>query len=1217
MSADYPTLDPLQFPLDGVRLIEASAGTGKTYAIANLYTRLVAERGLGVEHILVVTFTRSATEELRGRIRRRLREALAAMEAGEGDDFLLALGERCGEAGRERLRAAVLAMDEAAIHTIHGFCRRVLTDHAFESGSGFEAELVNDDKEYRAQAIRDFWRRRCYPLEREPAAWVHARWPTPDALLKSLDAAFSHHRVRLLPQTRPDLEAVRAEVTPLVAELREIWQQQRADILDLILQDKVLGRGEKAYRKDRVEAAVAELYAWLAGEPLVLSPPPAVGFFGNSALLAGSKPASIGKGLIPPQHPMFDLCDQIHAATRRLQRDFMVALQVEALQWCREEVRQRKAAANVLAPDDLLLGAHEALQGPGGERLAQCVSKSWPVALIDEFQDTDPLQYEIFRRVYAEAQDSALVMIGDPKQAIYSFRGADLFTYLEAARGVAPQQGRHSLDTNWRSAGNLVEAVNLLFSEGRPFVLEGAMAYRPVQAAGKADKKPLQIDGDDGAAMHLWHLQATEDNATKAGVIHLNKAEEMVAEGCASEIARLLTLGDKKKACLGEKSLQARHIAVLVRDRNEAAVIREALRQRGVGSSFISRDNVFASAEATWLLPLLEAVADEGMEAGLRRALAGPILGWDARRLEQLNQDELLLEAVQQRFADYARHWQRRGLAPMLNRLLHAEGVPARLLARDEGERALTNLRHLGELLQAASIEVHGGPRGLLRWLRDRMAAGGDSEEAQLRLESDENLVQIVTMHKSKGLQYPVVFLPFPWRNRPFRDSSERLAFHDEQGVMTLDLGSDDFGRHLPLAERERLAEDMRLLYVALTRAEHRIYCPWGNVRDAAGSAFAYLLHGAGRQPWQPGQGLTLDGEGIRDRLERLCSDHPECFTLVDLPRDPNARFTPRSAEAGDVELPVFRRRLQDDWRIASYSGFIAGHQDLPERPDFDALPTAPEPDEEAGAAPRPGSRFDFPKGVRAGQCLHGILELMDFQAGDTAELRELVRRQLRRQGLDLSWEGCVVRWLLQVVATPLDVDHSSGDGFELAPPPLGERKDASSSLTLAQTGVRQKIPEMAFYLPLSPVRAGDLERLLRDYRGSEVPQLAFGRVQGMLNGFIDLVLEHRGRYYVLDYKSNYLGPRLEDYGPGAMGAAVREHLYDLQYLIYSLALHRYLGTRLPDYEYERHFGGVRYLFLRGMDPARPGGGVYPARPALALIQSLDRLFSGVAETAA
>jgi exodeoxyribonuclease V beta subunit len=1213
MSADYPPLDPLTFPLDGLRLIEASAGTGKTYAIANLFVRLVAEQGLGVERILVVTFTRAATEELRGRIRERLGEALTAMQDGQGDDdFLNALGRRCGEAGPQRLRAALLAMDEASIHTIHGFCQRVLTDHAFESGAGFEAELVMDDLDYRTQAMRDFWRRRCYPLAPEPAAWVHEAWGTPDALLKVLGDAFSHHRVRLLPEGQPDLDGARVLVAPLHAEAMALWRAERDAIVELLVQHKAIGHAEKTYRQDKVEAAAAELDGWLVEGASLLNPPPAVGFFSRSVLGEARTKTALKKGLGAPEHALFDLFEQIHPVTARLRRDFLVALQVEALQWVRDEIHRRKSAANVLAPDDLLLGAHRALHGPGAGGLACCVRETWPVALIDEFQDTDPLQYEIFQRVYDGAADGALVMIGDPKQAIYGFRGADLFTYLEAARNP---QGRYSLDTNWRSTDRLVQAVNALFGGDAPFVLYGLMAYRPVRSAGRAEEKPLRVAGDRSAAVHLWRLRLTEENQYR-GVIKADWANPSMAQACSAEIARLLNLSRAGQATLGGEPLQARNIAVLVRDRHEATRVREALWRRGIGSSFISRDSVYDSAEAHWLLALLEAVADEGAEHTLRRALAGGILGWDAEGLERLNHDEGLLEAVQERFADYARHWQRRGLAPMLTRLLHGEGVPARLLARADGERALTNLRHLGEQLQAAAAEVHGGPRGLLRWLRERMIADGDSEEAQLRLESDENLVQIVTLHKSKGLQYPVVFLPYPWRCRPVTETSWRLAFHDDRGRFTLDLGSDRFSDHVAPAERERLAEDVRLLYVALTRAEHRIYLPWGHVHGAGGSAFAYLLHGQDR--------TELDESIIHRRLQRLCDEHPESFALLDLPEESTSGITAPAAGRGQVEPLRFGRHLQDDWRIASYSGFIAGHQDQPERPDFDALAEAPQQEPDEDVPPQPGSRFDFPKGARAGQCLHGILETMDFQAGDSETLRELVRRQLQRQGLDPVWEDGVAAWLLQVVDTPLGESP-------LGESPVGEPIDQEESAVqaslplagglgrgfpLSAVPAHRRIPEMGFYLPLSPLQAGDLEVLLRRYRGAPVPQLAFGRVQGMLNGFIDLVLEQGGRFYVLDYKSNYLGPDHHHYGPRAMEAAMREHLYDLQYLIYSLALHRYLGVRLPDYDFQRHFGGVRYLFLRGMDPARPGSGVYAARPDLEILLALDRLCGDRAETA-
>jgi exodeoxyribonuclease V beta subunit len=291
-----------------------------------------------------------------------------------------------------------------------------------------------------------------------------------------------------------------------------------------------------------------------------------------------------------------------------------------------------------------------------------------------------------------------------------------------------------------------------------------------------------------------------------------------------------------------------------------------------------------------------------------------------------------------------------------------------------------------------------------------------------------------------------------------------------------------------------------------------------------------------------------------------------------------------------------FGRRLSDDWRITSYSALIAGRGDLPERPDFDSLAGMPEPLPTEGAEPEPEGVFAFPRGIRAGQCLHGILEEMDFQSGDGPELRRLVRRHLERQGLDPAWEWLVARWILDVLAAPLD---------------------AETGLRLNAVAAPDRVAEMGFYLPLSPLRAAQLERLMSDWRGGAGPGLAFGRVQGMLNGFIDLILVHRGRYYLLDYKSNHLGNRYGDYGRERLQAAVREHPYDLQYLIYSVALHRYLQRRLPGYDYRRHFGGVYYLFLRGMGPERGDSGIYRDRPPLELIEALDRLFGAGGEVAA
>ena len=496
-------LDPLAVPLDGVRLIEASAGTGKTWTIAGLYLRLLLERGLEVPEVLVVTFTNAATEELRDRIRKRVREALAVAQGrADGDDLLRALLARVGEGEvtRQRLADALARMDELAVFTIHGFCQRVLQDNAFESGTLYDAELVTDEQALRREIVEDFWRRRLYDASPADLAWALAEWPDPGALLAEVGSLVGAGEVRLLPEADGG-EAERDLATAFEA-LRRNWTAGRGAVEGLLTGNPALHGGW--YAAEKVAAALAAADALCSNE----TPPAELPDAKALELLTADKIArSTGKGKAPPLHPFFDLCARVLAAHPRARQARRVSLLREAAGYLRAELDARKAARRVLFFDDLLGHLDRALTGPGGAALAERLRRQYPAALIDEFQDTDPVQYRIFRRIYADQAGGALYLIGDPKQAIYGFRGADVFTYMQAVRELDPGAARFTLATNWRSSGPFVEAVNTLFGRVPRAFLIDEIPYVAVAPAGRADAAPLLIDGQAPVPLLMWRLR--------------------------------------------------------------------------------------------------------------------------------------------------------------------------------------------------------------------------------------------------------------------------------------------------------------------------------------------------------------------------------------------------------------------------------------------------------------------------------------------------------------------------------------------------------------------------------------------------------------------------------------------------------------------------------------------------------------------------------------
>jgi exodeoxyribonuclease V beta subunit len=1171
----------LGFRMTGIRLIEASAGTGKTYSIANLYLRHILE-GREVGEVLVVTFTIAATDELRGRIRARLFETLELLERGRRtkDGFLAALIERIRERGQEdlaisRLRLAVRAMDEAAVYTIHGFCQRALTELAFNSGQQFQMEVLTDDRDLWRQAVQDWWRRTGYPLDSARSRLFSASLGDLESFRKLLQPLLGPQPKRLLPDAE-ELGSVLTrfdDMVPALAALTKEWRQDGERIKGILLESKALSRAHKSsYHRDKLALVFRILDAWSdADEPL---PPPDALRVLTADCIAQHKLRKPDPDL---DDSFFDRCGGVRRDLERLQRDLRTAALADARVFARREVRKAKQQSQRLSFDDLLTEMQDALTRENGEALADSVRGQFPVAMIDEFQDTDPVQYGIFRRLYLDRPDCGLIMIGDPKQAIYSFRGGDIFTYMQAKEDVG-QGGVYTLDTNWRSTPEVIKAVNSLFQnrERDAFVYAESIPFSPVQAADK-EHRYLTDAGKRQPALTLWSLPVAHDAKGEEKALSKEDAREITHAAVAGEIARLIQAGREEKALIGKRPLLPKDIAVLVRTSYEATDLRAVLAELGVNAVSVSREGVFQSEESGALEALLQAVLNPGDRDLARLALASPLLGKDYVEIERIAGSEEEWVAWVDGLLALHDAWQGKGFMPMFQQMLRAMGIAEALSRAGLAERRLTNLLHLGELLQRAS-KGHSGMDALLSWYR-RQREESATDEAELRLESDEELVQIVTIHASKGLEYPVVFVPYLWGCKP-SDLGGLLAFHSDK-TACLDAGSEDVDAHLRLAEQERLAEDLRLAYVALTRAESALYLIWGRVgtRDghAGQTALGYLLH-----PTQDSgklrdelpnafAGLAERGLDLMPDLDRLAAAASGNIRVAALPEVASARRLPAEEARPDLRAQAFRGHIATDWRISSFSALTR---------EVHSGPAAPRDESAEDVAMR------FPAGSHVGSYLHLLLEKLDFR-GDVERQVLLHSAQISpRFNLDHA------RWGVDA-ATLLDrVTRTALDG---------------SGLSLSQVESAQRLNELEFDFATRPVDVTALNRLLARAAGHPVPDLEIEAFQGVVNGVIDLVFEHRERFYIADYKSNFLGGRFADYSRDRLRAAVFERRYDLQYLLYTLALHRYLYRRLPGYDYDRHFGGVYYLFLRGMRPETgPRCGVHFDRPALGLIKALD-----------
>ncbi|MEA3097401.1 exodeoxyribonuclease V subunit beta [Caballeronia mineralivorans] len=1215
-------LDVFECSLDGVNQIEASAGTGKTWNICALYVRLLLEKKLAADAILVVTFTKAATAELHERIRSRLVQIAHAMETGDtaGDAFLERLFDTTlqrvdPDEALKRINIALHTFDQAAIHTIHAFCQRALQEAPFAATMPFAFELEADDSALRFEMAADFWRERVEPAAARDssfAAWLVSKGAGP----ASLDAQLSRRLKKPLATLRwgESELAPREDAQALFDTACALWHTERDTIVQLLI-DAEAKLSKTTHKRTLIDAAIAAWSDYFADNDCHAAPPKEALKLTASALKKGTKVKNE-----PPSHAFFDHAETLAAAAaaaEAAQRAAWLGIVREWLDYAPLELAARKRTRRVVSFDDLLSNLYQALAA--NPWLADALRARYPAALIDEFQDTDPLQFAIFNSIFAP--QGPLFLVGDPKQAIYSFRAADLHTYLQARERAS---ARYTLAVNQRSTAPIIDACNRIFSANpAAFILDG-LTYQPVRE-GTRERKPFSDNTasaaySDTADFCVWLLPQGDSALSKTN------ANRQAAEACAAEIVRLLRGAQNGEVTIGEKPLSPGQIAVLVQTHRQGSLVKRVLASWGVGSVELAQASVFGTFDAEQIERLLAAIDTPGDLRRLRAALATDWLGLDAEALWNLEHSEAVEGSADamswvERFSRYRVLWHERGFAVMWRTLARELLIAQRLVVGPDGERRLTNVNHLAELIQARGA-AQPGIAPTLRWLAAQRAEQGGAEDAQLRLESDRNLVQIVTVHKSKGLEYAVVFCPFlndgALRDPPSSGLPDAREYHDD-GAAVLHYGyTDEEGeRAAGFATREQAAERARLVYVALTRAVYRCYVVGGvyligkSAKESRRSVLNWLIAGAGREfgDWLAEPPEEDDVIGSWQALA-TGSISVEPLPVIDV-REP---LVVRRDTAFVPQPRTSRRVLRDSWRTASFSSMIAAGareesnqpQPADERPDhdgrIDAIVLATALETPLPVAPIPLDADDilgFPRGPSAGECLHRMYELADFTK--PATWPEAIKRALHEHPIPVSASEALAANLPAMMARLL----ADTVATELVP---GMRLDAIAT--------KRRMNELEFLFPAESLDFAALRRVLVAHGFPDVA-LEAGSLRGFVKGFIDMIVEHEGRFWIIDWKSNHLGLTPADYDAPSLNAAMASHAYHLQALFYVVALHRYLRIRLRDYAFERHIGGYLYLFVRGVRPDwrdgdRPAG-VHVGKPSLELIDALDRLMQGVA----
>ncbi|MCB4435851.1 exodeoxyribonuclease V subunit beta [Alteromonas sp. McT4-15] len=1248
-------LDVVAMPLYGRHLIEASAGTGKTFNITRLYLRFLLEKKLTVKDILVMTFTKAATEEIKGRVAKTLREATQIWQHAKDNGGVIAddcdpvyihlFNNNDVDESLARLKAAQLELDEASVFTIHGFCQHVIAQLAFNSGFAMSLNLGNDTSELYLQAAEDYIRK-VSVNEDDFLLLAQSGWHVPERLLSEFNTS------------------VRSTLTPLLLDenaiedafINSLQDSDETALSQFAFHSRQIEDNEEllveqliktpAHKKERPQE-LAALKAWLRSvidEKIYVAAPPQA-----QAFLDGRRYARNKSGVKEILTPIKDLAKAIDEAVADKEAAIaqipVFRLIEDAIGFIKTRVAQQKKQLGIIDFDDLIRMLAEEVIKPNNTLVPE-LRRRFPVALIDEFQDTDAKQYAILDAVYPNANvtqvnlgkgaenievsaplkvDSALLMIGDPKQAIYRFRGGDIFTYLKAGRQA---DFRWVMNTNWRSVEGMVKAYNRLFygapvATGEPSDVFGfGINYNPVKFTPKASaaNTPLFDPLSDGNSP-----QSATRSAMNYVSMHMDDKQDAtsmrrnMASWIAQEIYRLLNEAYFEEGPC-QRTVRPADIAILVKDRTEANIVKYVLGQQGIASVYLSdRSNLFATPEAKDVLRLLSGIWHATDNNKVASSLASPLWGYSPQTLIELlyHENDALWDRAFDKVMTLREMWLQKGCMSVLLYLMQSSYQPF----GSDVERALTNYQHLAEVLEKAST-THQRPEQLLDWLNHQIHQPDSDEELTLRLESDSQLIRLITQHGSKGLEYPIVFIPFATAYkdaaRNGKSMSNIFTYYDEQKEdLQLQLGQTK--QAISRVRAEGAAEDMRLAYVAVTRAAHRCYMGILPLDGNEKSALARAMNiDNGQLNWRDAlEGIAKENEAFACHING--DDTVETYTAVS-----------NNDVASELYALQFTGTSSEEWRLYSFSalsrlttyidsqGQHASNIDngisMPSIPvmqtvrdeeivtentlsSFDIDVHEPDTLLDTNAL-----RFTLAKGASAGNLLHDLLEQNDFSE---PQWEETGKEMIARFGLDEAQTPALYEWLDEVLQTPLF---------------------PNVQLSLCDLTLQQTLREAEFYFPLAKSQWSALQDILTQHRHSvfekiggqahAAPSLITEQLEGMMHGFIDLIFEHEGKFYVADYKSTWLGDSVSHYKPEALFENNQHHLYDLQYLIYCLALHRYLGNTLNNYEPSEHFGGVYYLYLRGMHPGNSAGeGVFYCEISTELLLRLDAVFGAVTDS--
>ena len=1122
--------------LKGRHIIEASAGTGKTYSIVGIYIRLLLEKKLLPNQILVMTFTKDATQEIISRVEKGLREKIK--------------DKSLKNEAKKHLKTALLHIDEASIFTIHSFCKKILSEQAFASRMEMDIVMEADTSDLLIKSINQYFRENINKNKPIYELLKNANLHTPNKFIENKNIEDFLNSTYDIYCSNDNLNKLINDIKQLKKEKLENFLNLEKDISDFLNKK---GKNEQPNQRENEYKIILD---WL-NQHNNFNFPETIKIFTNGTKLKAKQFKNFNI------KPLKELCNNLNLLKQQKQIQ-KICIDI------RLKYRYLKEQRKILNFEDLIIQLHNAVKNSSD--LVKILQEQYPVALIDEFQDTDLLQYEILNAIYPkEKQNLLLLMIGDPKQAIYGFRGGDIFTYLKA-KNSCNYENIWGMETNWRSTKEMIKAYNRLFytedfnnnSENiKKDIFSEGINYNLVNFPKESNDKQLIIN-DNLKAINYFYSDEDIDKF---------KGDKKLSEWVANEIVRLLNLEKVKQS----------DIAILVSNKNQADIIKKKLSDKNLNSVYLSeRQNVYDSLEAKEILAVMEAVNNPSNQTLIKKALSTSLFGSTAtdfiKYLDGNNND---YNKKISRIKNLQERWVKSGFMNMIINIIHQDYQQR----TNSKERNITNILHLAELIKIAENK-YKNPKQLIKWYREQIN-NKNSTEAELRLESDDNLIKIITIHGSKGLEYPIVFIPFAsYVNTKNLNEKFINKYHDKQKVKTIySIGKDKQIKEI--VNRETIEELKRLFYVAVTRAEQRCYIGAVKYSKCEESPLAQFLQ-------------FVKGDNWSEKIEQITNNFENQSSIINIDDyQNNQKLKINNIQKNTENLKAKEIILKNDnWQMLSYSKISQGKQI-----NFDLEKDLNDDIKEENITNNIDSnlplRFRATKGADIGNLLHNVFEETDFSSinniNDIDD--ELIFKQMNKYNIvEKKDTENLKKWILECFNADIpSIDSNDKSTFSL--------NDINNLKTIKETN---------FYLPIknNELYKTEIFKILAKYRNCNLEDINNTnnfKVFGMLHGFIDLIFEYEGKYYVADYKSNHLGNKIENYTQEAMKNKNEKSLYDLQYLIYSVALVRFLKENIKNFDFNKHFGGVYYLYLRGM---KNGYGVYKTKPSEEIINSFNKLFN-------